>query len=161
MTIPSLSPVFFYGFRTHFFAQVLWDLDLNSISMINLVMAVGLVVDYSTLDGRERGLIMDDTLWCHGENPWFGVEKDDVHGSSIFFSHNKTTWRFRIHSEGDFPLQPAMFDCHLRAPRYVGWFFWATFADQRMEIWIWGMWGFGMDQNHSKPFPTRWCPIVS
>lgn len=26
---------------------VLWDLDLNSISMINLVMAVGLVVDYS------------------------------------------------------------------------------------------------------------------
>lgn len=29
---------------------VLWDLDLNSISMINLVMAVGLVVDYSNLD---------------------------------------------------------------------------------------------------------------
>lgn len=28
--------------------EVLWDLDLNSISMINLVMAVGLVVDYST-----------------------------------------------------------------------------------------------------------------
>ena len=29
--------------------EVLWNLDLNSISMINLVMAVGLVVDYSTL----------------------------------------------------------------------------------------------------------------
>ena len=33
----------------------MWDLDLNSISMINLVMAVGLVVDYSAPSEYRRG----------------------------------------------------------------------------------------------------------
>ena len=49
---------------------VLWDLDLNSISMINLVMAVGLVVDYSSFP---------EFLWFWGFSWIFNFYADRQH----------------------------------------------------------------------------------
>ena len=43
---------------------VLWDLDLNTISMINLVMAIGLVVDSQMHSAPIQRLLVSHQIWA-------------------------------------------------------------------------------------------------